>query len=68
MALICSTARRYAEAAFEIAERDSSVDAWLAALAIADERLDLARGDAAAVQPGHPACFAHRGAGTPAGR
>jgi F-type H+-transporting ATPase subunit delta len=27
-----STARRYAEAAFEIAERDGSVDAWLAAL------------------------------------
>jgi F-type H+-transporting ATPase subunit delta len=39
MALTRGTARRYAEAAFEIAERDGSVDAWLAALAIADERL-----------------------------
>jgi F-type H+-transporting ATPase subunit delta len=39
MALTRSTARRYAEAAFEIAERDGSVDAWLAALAIAEERL-----------------------------
>jgi F-type H+-transporting ATPase subunit delta len=39
MALTRSTARRYAEAAFEIAERDGSVDAWLAALVIADERL-----------------------------
>jgi len=39
MALTRSTARRYAEAAFEIAERDGSVDAWLAALAIAEERI-----------------------------
>ena len=39
MALTRSTARRYAEAAFEIAERDGSVDAWLTALAIAEERL-----------------------------
>ena len=39
MALTRSTARRYAEAAFEIAERDGSVDAWLAALSIAEERL-----------------------------
>jgi len=39
MALTRSTARRYAEAAFEIAERDDSMEAWLAALAIADERL-----------------------------
>jgi len=39
MALARSTARRYAEAAFEIAERDDSMEAWLAALAIADERL-----------------------------
>ena len=39
MALARSTARRYAEAAFEIAERDDSMEAWLAALAVADERL-----------------------------
>ena len=31
-----STARRYAEAAFEIAERDGSVDAWLDAFAAAE--------------------------------
>lgn len=34
-----TTARRYAEAAFEIAERDDSMEAWLAALAVAQERL-----------------------------
>ncbi len=39
MALARSTARRYAEAAFEIAERDDSMDAWLAAFTVADERL-----------------------------
>jgi F-type H+-transporting ATPase subunit delta len=39
MALTRGTARRYAEAAFEIAERDASMDAWLAALAVAEERL-----------------------------
>jgi F-type H+-transporting ATPase subunit delta len=39
MALARSTARRYAEAAFEIAERDDSMEAWLAALAVANERL-----------------------------
>ncbi len=39
MALARSTARRYAEAAFEIAERDDSMEAWVAAFAIADERL-----------------------------
>jgi F-type H+-transporting ATPase subunit delta len=39
MALARSTARRYAEAAFEIAERDDSMEAWLAAFVIADERL-----------------------------
>lgn len=39
MALARSTARRYAEAAFEIAERDDSMDAWRAALTLADERL-----------------------------
>jgi len=39
MALARSTARRYAEAAFEIAGRDDSMEAWLAALAVADERL-----------------------------
>jgi F-type H+-transporting ATPase subunit delta len=39
VALKRSTARRYAEAAFEIAQRDSSVDAWLAAFAVAAERL-----------------------------
>jgi F-type H+-transporting ATPase subunit delta len=39
MALARSTARRYAEAAFEIAERDDSMEAWLAAFAVAEERL-----------------------------
>lgn len=39
MALTRGTARRYAEAAFQVAERDASVDAWLTALAFADERL-----------------------------
>lgn len=39
MALRRSTARRYAEAAFEIAVRDDSVEAWLAALTAAQERL-----------------------------
>ena len=39
MALRRSTARRYAEAAFEIAVRDDSVEAWLAALTAAEERL-----------------------------
>ena len=39
MALVRSTARRYAEAAFEIAERDDSMETWLAAMATAEERL-----------------------------
>jgi len=39
MALARSTARRYAEAAFEIAERDDSMEAWIAAHVIAEERL-----------------------------
>jgi F-type H+-transporting ATPase subunit delta len=39
MALTRSTARRYAEAAFEIAERDDSMEAWLAAFTVAEERL-----------------------------
>ena len=39
MALARSTARRYAEAAFEIAERDDSMEAWVRSLAIAEERL-----------------------------
>ncbi|MFO7532312.1 MAG: F0F1 ATP synthase subunit delta, partial [Candidatus Limnocylindrales bacterium] len=39
MALARSTARRYAEAAFEIAQRDSSMEAWLAALSVAEDRL-----------------------------
>ncbi len=39
MALVRSTARRYAEAAFEIAERDDSMAAWTAALSVAEERL-----------------------------
>ena len=39
MALARSTARRYAEAAFEIAERDDSMEVWLAAFAVAEERL-----------------------------
>lgn len=39
MALARSTARRYAEAAFEIAERDDSMDDWLAAFEVAGERL-----------------------------
>ena len=42
MALARGTARRYAEAAFEIAQRDDSMEAWLAALALADERLTSA--------------------------
>lgn len=40
-----STARRYAEAAFQIAERDDAVDPWLADLDAAAK--DLAQGDAA---------------------
>lgn len=39
MALARSTARRYAEAAFEIAERDDTMEVWMAALRVADERL-----------------------------
>lgn len=39
MALARSTARRYAEAAFELAERDDSMEAWLAAFTVAEERL-----------------------------
>lgn len=39
MALTRSTARRYAEAAFEIAERDASMKAWTSAFVLADERL-----------------------------
>ena len=39
MALRRSTARRYAEAAYEVAVRDDAVEAWLAALAAADEAL-----------------------------
>ena len=39
MVLTRTTARRYAEAAFEIAERDDSMEAWLAAFAVARERL-----------------------------
>ena len=39
MALARSTARRYAEAAFEIAERDDSMEAWLASFVVAEERL-----------------------------
>src|SRR5688572_3710401 len=39
MALTRSTARRYAEAAFEIAERDGSMEDWLAAFDVAEARL-----------------------------
>ena len=39
MAVARSTARRYAEAAFEIAERDDSMEAWLAAMTTAEQRL-----------------------------
>jgi F-type H+-transporting ATPase subunit delta len=39
MALTRTTARRYAEAAFEIAERDDSMAAWLAAFDAAEARL-----------------------------
>ena len=39
MAVARSTARRYAEAAFEIAQRDDSMEAWLAAMTTAQERL-----------------------------
>lgn len=39
MAVTRSSARRYAEAAFEIAERDGSMEAWLAVLSLAEARL-----------------------------
>ena len=39
MPLARGTARRYAEAAFEIAQRDDSMEAWTAAFAIAEGRL-----------------------------
>ena len=39
MALSRSTPRRYAEAAFEIAQRDDSMEAWVAAFVVAEERL-----------------------------
>jgi F-type H+-transporting ATPase subunit delta len=39
MSLTSGTARRYAEAAFQIAERDDSLEAWRTALAVAQERL-----------------------------
>jgi F-type H+-transporting ATPase subunit delta len=39
MPLTRSTARRYAEAAFEIAVRDDAMAVWLAALDVADDRL-----------------------------
>ncbi len=55
MALARSTARRYAEAAFEIAERDDSMEAWLAALAVAAGYADEAREVSALwpTSPGH---------------
>jgi F-type H+-transporting ATPase subunit delta len=39
MALTRATARRYAEAAFEIAERDGAMARWLAAFEVAEARL-----------------------------
>lgn len=39
MALAGTAARRYAEAVFEIAERDDSMEAWSAALTVAQDRL-----------------------------
>jgi F-type H+-transporting ATPase subunit delta len=39
MALTRTAGRRYAEAAFEIAERDGSMTAWLAAFDVAEARL-----------------------------
>jgi F-type H+-transporting ATPase subunit delta len=39
MALARGTARRYAEAAFQVAERDDAMETWTSALAIASERL-----------------------------
>ena len=39
MALKRGTARRYAEAAFELAVRDDALDAWLGSLSVAEERL-----------------------------
>jgi F-type H+-transporting ATPase subunit delta len=39
VALSRGGARRYAEAAFEIAERDGSLESWLRALDLAEERL-----------------------------
>ncbi len=55
MALTRSTARRYAEAAFEIAERDASMDAWLAALAVAEDRLGSAEAVRLLSNPAIPA-------------
>ena len=52
MALARSTARRYAEAAFQIAERDDSIAAWLTAFEVAEER--LSEGDASRLL-GNPA-------------
>jgi F-type H+-transporting ATPase subunit delta len=54
MALRRSTARRYAEAAFEIAVRDDAVDAWLAALSAAEERLSDAQAARLLASPALP--------------
>lgn len=55
MALVRSTARRYAEAAFEIAERDDSMADWLAALEVAGERLALPQVTRLLADPSIPA-------------
>ena len=55
MALSRSTARRYAEAAFEIAQRDDSMEAWLAALSVAEERLTDAQASRLLSNPSVPA-------------
>jgi F-type H+-transporting ATPase subunit delta len=43
MTLARGTARRYAEAAFQIAERDDTMAAWTAAFALAEDRLTQAQ-------------------------
>jgi len=55
MAVTRSTARRYAEAAFEIAERDDSMAAWLAGLEIAEMRLMVPEAARVLASPAIPA-------------
>jgi len=55
MALTRSTARRYAEAAFEIAVRDDSMTAWLDTFAAAEDRLSGAELSRLLANPAVPA-------------